>query len=377
MTNKTDQISAMNTENGPSRLGDGPDKTTLNALLNDNNFGLDNEEVADDKSQEYQTCLAAFIRGDSKECLEKMHEFNFLKPEILIANEQIYALFQGACDTVKSFNTLGSSLQAIVKITFRGDITQLRSHISGKSRALQIAISNRYYRCCAKVLQMDSPENEVKTEYLESKIKSNISYHSSQSLTEDPDAILELQQLVETYIFYVKVALMHKEASKSLYEELIETIPNLSHNFSQITSNGKSVENCVLDHLEMKQRKSKQPTRKSNLVRGLSTGAQEKRAPSISPAEITNSTSAVTTIIEPASTEDQRGLYVSTGWLRICYRFIDKYKFSRQNIVIALVLLLLSARKIKGFSKLPDYITKTIKAAFPHIQNALKLLTSV
>ncbi|AQZ13428.1 PEX15 (YOL044W) [Zygosaccharomyces parabailii] len=368
----------MTTVNGTSRLGDGPDKTTLNQLLNDNKFGLDNVEVADNKKQEYQNCLAAFIRGDSKECLEKMHEFNFLKPEILIANEQIYALFQGACDTIKSFSTLGSSLQAIVKMTFSGDITQLRSHISGKSSALQIAISNRYYRCCAKVLQMDSPGNEVETEYLESKIKNNISYHSSQSLAEDPDAILELQQLVETYIFYVKVALMHKEASRSLYEELIETIPNLSHNFSQITSNGKSIENCVLGHLELKQRKSKLPARKPNLIHGLATGAKEKRAPPIEPSEIKNSTSAITTIIKPASTEGQRGqLHVSTGWLHVCYRFINKYKFSRQNIVIALLLLLLSARKIKGFSKLSEYVTKTIKAAFPHIQNALKLLTSV
>lgn len=370
----------MATVNGVDGAAHDPGRATLDKLLKDDKFGLEDVQVEDTKNHEersYQACLGAFIRGEAKECLEKMYELDLLKLETLNRNEQVYALFQGACDAIKNFDTLGTTLHGVTREVFTGTTTQLRNHLLGKTRPFEIAILNRYYRCCAKVLQLDSPVSQVKIDFLEAKMRDEIDRHSCEPWVEDTDSAVELQQLVETYIFHVQIALLHRPASAALYQELSEAAPGLSKSLSLISTNGKTVEQHVLDRLETKQRKSKKPNRRVISAPTHSTTTPENAL--LSPESGDNATTTSNNpIVNPTARQHQnRQLQSTPVWMRICQRFINKFKSSRQTMLIALVLLLLSARKIKGLSRLPEYVRMATRNALPYIQNVLKLLSSI
>ncbi|GAV48822.1 hypothetical protein ZYGR_0N02270 [Zygosaccharomyces rouxii] len=370
----------MATANGMNGISHPPVATTLDELLKDDKFGFEESPVSNrnyNEGQLYQLCLASFIRGDSKDCLEKMYEFGFLESQILAENDQVYALFQGACDAIKNFNSLGTNLQKVIRATFTGDTNHLENHIAGKPRSFEIAILNRYYRCCAKVLQMDSAVNGPQISYLETKVRNDIDKHSSVPLFQDPESIVELEQLAETYIFHILVGLMHKQVSSYLYKRLCESASGLSDNLNNIIGNGKTVEQRILERLESKERKSKKSRSitSSSRPHGDTTTTEKKLPSPESPKQVQQFQEHDQQQGQGQGQEQQ--LQAAPKWLHICYRYINRFKFSRQTLVIALLLLLLSARKIRGISRIPNYIAQTTRAAAPHLRNLLRLLSSI
>lgn len=336
----------MATVNGMNGISHPPTATTLDDLLKDDKFGVEESPVSNrnyDDRHLYQLCLSSFIRGDSKDCLEKMHEFGFLVPQILAENDQMYALFQGACDAIINFNNLGSSLQKVVRTMFTGDTNHLQNHIKDKPRSFEIAILNRYYRCCAKVLQMDSPENGPKIGYLEAKVRNDINKHSSVPLFQDPESVVELEQLAETYIFHIQVGLMHKPVSSYLYQRLCESASGLSSNLDKIFGNGKTVEQRILERLESKQRKSKKSRSiTTSQPHGDITTTEKPLPVPESPKQSKQVQQQKQQQRQGQGQEDQ--LQATPRWFHICHRYISRFEFSRQTLVIALLLLLLSAK---------------------------------
>lgn len=362
----------MATANEMNGIPHPPETTTLNDLLKDDKFGVEESTMSNEEynqGQLYQQCLSSFIRGDPKDCLEKMYEFGFLVPQVLIESNQAYALFQGACDAIKNFNNLGTSLQKVVRTTFTGDTNRLKNHFNGKPRSVEIAILNRYYRCCAKVLQMDSIPNGSKISYLETELRNDIDRHSNEPLFQDSESIIELQQLAETYIFHIQIGLMHKPISPYLYHGLCESVSGLSENLNKSIGNDKTIEQRILQRLESKQRKSKKPTNITNSSPPHpDTATIEKHSlPPKSP--------------EQDHQEHQQGqrqqLQATPKWLNICYRYISKFEVSRQTLLIALLLFFLSARKIKGISRIPHYIVQSARSTMPYLRNLLRVLSSI
>ncbi|GCE97581.1 hypothetical protein ZYGM_003921 [Zygosaccharomyces mellis] len=370
-------MTTVNKTNNKSHL---PIVTTLDNLLKDDKFGVGEPSIVNKgygKGQIYQQCLSSFIRSDPKNCLEKMYEFNLLVPQILAKDDQVYALFQSACDAIISFNNLGTSLQKVVRTIFTGDTNHLQSHIDGKPSSFEIALLNRYYRCCAKVLQMDSPANEPKISYLETRVRNDIDKHSSGPLFQDPESITEMQQLTETYIFYIQVGLMHKPVSSYLYQKLCESASGLSENLNKNIGNGKTIEQRILEQLDSKQRKSKKSRSilSSSQQRGNMAAVEEHLSTSEPPKQ--NLQNEPQEQRQHQEQEQEQQLQRTPKWFHICYKYINRFELSHRTLVIILLLLLLSVRKIRGISRVPNYIIQGTRAAMPHLQNLLRLLSSI
>lgn len=337
--------------------------TTLEELLNDDSFGITSSSAANsdnDESREYNECLTTFVRGEVQECLQKMYEYGYLTQESLEHNNDLFNLFQGACDDMKSFTNLDPGIKEVIRNNFTGDIRQLNDHMSNISLAPRIFMSNKYYKCCVKVIKMDVPENETKAQYLETRVKNSINRLSYEVEGKDDDEVSELQQLVETYIFCIQISLLRKSKSPNLYKRLCESSPQLTHHFQKASGNG-TVEKHILDRLEAKHPRVKKPQRRHS-----------------------NSSAAIAISSPTAPTEktlprmvQKHALQAIPQWKLMWQRYFSKIHFTRQTLLVLLLLLLISIKNVKKINKIPRQILMASKSIIPHLTSVLKLLSSI
>lgn len=343
--------------------GTATQSTTLEELLNDDSFGITSSSTANsdnDENREYNECLTTFVRGDVEGCLQKMHEYGYLTQESLEHNNDLFNLFQGACDDIKSFTTLDPRIKEIIRGHFTGDKTQLNDHMSNLPLPAKISMLNKYYKCCAKAIMMDVPENETKAQYLETQVRNSINRLSHQIESTNEDEVSELQQLVETYIFCIQITLLRKSKSPNLYKRLCESSPQLTDHFHKVSGSG-TAEKYMLDRLETKQPRGKKPQRHHS-----------------------NSSAAIPISSPPAPTEkipprmiQKHALQAIPQWQLIWQRYFSKIHFTRQTLLVLLLLLLISMKNIKKINKIPRLIFTASKSIIPHLTNVLKLLSSI
>ena len=202
--------------------------SSLRDLLSDDLFNDDDESTKsrnDQRSEVFQECLNLFIKREIKDCLEKMAEAGFIDLAVFKSNPMILDLFVSACAIVPSFIGLGLTLQGDILNIFTLDDPQcieIREIILNDLNKLLVI--NKFFRCCIKVIQfnvIDQAEQEEKTLELESIISNFIFIYTTKMRTTMD--VFGLQELIEIFIFQVKVKLQHKKPSPNLYWTLCKT----------------------------------------------------------------------------------------------------------------------------------------------------------
>lgn len=193
--------------------------SSLRDLLNDdlfNNHGKSAKSENDERNEVFQECLNLFIKGEIKDCLERMYEAGFIHLGIFKSNPMILDLFVSACDLVSNFNELGLTLKGEVLNTFTLDhprCIEIQEIILKDLNKLLII--NKLFRCCIKAIQSGGTEYMERERTIldvESEIRNFIlAYTTKMRTTVD---VFGLQELIEIFIFQVQVKLEHKKLSQ-------------------------------------------------------------------------------------------------------------------------------------------------------------------
>ncbi|QLQ81666.1 hypothetical protein HG537_0F04270 [Torulaspora globosa] len=338
---------------GPDILPDGIQSAdaTLEDLLNDESLGYSSNlnPLENEEQRHFQDCLAVFIRGDCEESIQKMYEYGFLTQASLQTSYKYFNLFLEACYSIRSFQNLGFRLQEVVQQTFTGDCQIVKYHLKEAPKSSQASMWNKYYNCCVKAALINQSRGQEDFINLENDARKVIS-----KLVQEPTYSIELQKLVDTYIFGIQIEVLQKTRSTALYKQLCYHVPNLGSRLSSLRSvhKGKTVEEDILSRLESKPVKiKKQPRQHSKSV----------------------------TIAKPPlkKTNETKTVQVIPKWRSLWPKFFSKIHLSRQNLLLVLLIFLASLQSIKKLSKIPRFFANFLRKLAPQLKNLLRLLSTI
>ena len=237
--------------------------SSLRDLLNDDLFNDQDELVKSreiERSELFQDCLNLFIKREIKDCLEKMFRAGFVNLTVFKSSPMILDLFVSACDIAPNFIELGLTLKGEILNTFTlNDPRCIEIQQIILKDFNKLLVINKFFRCCIKVIQLnDSRQEEREGKILElESIISNFIFLYTTKMRTTIDAF-GLQELIEIFIFQVKVKLEHKKLSTHLYRALCKSSPNLSLILKSLHSpKGISIEDAILDSIANKMQKDK------------------------------------------------------------------------------------------------------------------------
>ncbi|CAI4052727.1 hypothetical protein SUVZ_15G1100 [Saccharomyces uvarum] len=368
--------------------------SSLRDLLNDDLFNSHSESTKsknDERNEVFQECLNLFIKGEIKDCLEKMSEVGFIDLSIFKSNPMILDLFVSACDLVPNFNDLCLTLKGEVLNTFTLDdprCIEIQEIILKDLNKLLII--NKLFRCCIKAIQSNETEymeHERNILDVESQIRNFIlAYTTKMRTTVD---VFGLQELIEIFIFQVQVKLEHKKLSKNLYWALCKTLPNLSSTLKGLHSfKNESIEDAILNSIDTKIQKNM--TKSKAKSKGMKQKIHHFQEP------LLHDDAKVRSKVDSASRrhnfidigevnnngtitrKPQHDITILVGsfWTALKNHFTKKM-MSKNGLLLGGLLLLLCVKRYKSLMAVFRHVPTAFRSVFPYIVQLLKLLASI
>lgn len=365
--------------------------SSLRDLLNDDLFNDDEVSTKsrnDQRNEIFQECLNLFIKREIKDCLEKMAEAGFIDLAIFKSNPMILDLFVSACAIVPSFIGLGLTLQDDILNIFTLDDPQcieIREIILNDLSKLLVI--NKFFRCCIKVIQFninDQAKQEEKALELESIISNFIFIYTTKMRTTID--VFGLRELIEIFIFEVKVKLQHKKPSTSLYWMLCKTLPNLSSTLKGLyLSKDVSIEGAILNSIDNKMQKDK--TKSKGKQRGMKRKIHHFQEPLLHGGEEqvkfedpfnqhTSTDDKVRSTGTPRETKNDITVLASSLWTTLKHHFTGNM-LNKNGLLFAGLLLLLCVKKYKSLMAIFKHVPAAFHTVYPQITGLLKLLASI
>lgn len=368
--------------------------SSLRDLLNDdlfNNHGKSTKSENDERNEVFQECLNLFIKGEIKDCLERMYEAGFIHLGIFKSNPMILDLFVSACDLVSNFNELGLTLKGEVLNTFTLDhprCIEIQEIILKDLNKLLII--NKLFRCCIKAIQSGGTEYMERERTIldvESEIRNFIlAYTTKMRTTVD---VFGLQELIEIFIFQVQVKLEHKKLSPNLYWALCKTLPNLSATLKGLhLLKNESIEDAILNSIDTKIQKNltKSKTKSKGMkqkihhfqepllhddakVRLKADNAYRKRN-SIDIGKVDHNETI------PRKPQHDITILVGSFWTALKNHF-TKRMLNKNGLLLGGLLFLLCVKRYKSLMAIFRHVPTAFRSVFPHIVQLLKLLASI
>lgn len=368
--------------------------SSLRDLLDDDLFNSHSESTKsknDERNEVFQECLNLFIKGEVKDCLEKMSEAGFIDLGIFKSNPMILDLFVSACDLVPNFNDLGLTLKGKVLNTFTLDdprCIEIQEIILKDLNKLLII--NKLFRCCIKAIQSNEPEymeHERNILDVESQIRNFIlTYTTKMRTTVD---VFGLQELIEIFIFQVQGKLEHKKISTNLYWALCKTLPNLSPTLKGLHSfKNESIEDAILNSIDTKIQKNMAKSKAK--PKGMKQKIHHFQEPLLhDDAKVrpkVDNTSGKRNAIDivkvdnngtiPRRPQHDITILVGSFWTALKNHFTKKM-LNKNGLLLGGLLLLLCVKRYKSLMAIFRHVPTAFRSVFPHIVQLLKLLASI
>ncbi|AJT75800.1 CDN_1a_G0048340.mRNA.1.CDS.1 [Saccharomyces cerevisiae] len=367
--------------------------SSLRDLLNDDLFIESDEStksVNDQRSEVFQECVNLFIKRDIKDCLEKMSEVGFIDITVFKSNPMILDLFVSACDIMPSFTKLGLTLQGEILNIFTLDTPQCietRKIILGDLSKLLVI--NKFFRCCIKVIQVnltDHTEQEEKTLELESIMSDFIFVYITKMRTTID--VVGLQELIEIFIFQVKVKLHHKKPSPNMYWALCKTLPKLSPTLKGLyLSKDVSIEDAILNSIDNKIQKDK--AKSKGKQRGVKQKIHHFHEPmlhnsseeQVKVEDAFNQRTSTDSRLQSTGTAPRKknnDITVLAGsfWAVLKHHF-TRSVLNKNGLLLTGLLLLLCLKKYKSLMAIFKHVPAAFHTVYPQIVGLLKLLASI
>ncbi|CAI4051018.1 hypothetical protein SKDZ_15G1130 [Saccharomyces kudriavzevii ZP591] len=367
--------------------------SSLRDLLNDDLFNNRDESAKsrnDERNEIFQECLNLFIKREIKSCLEKMSEAGFIDLTVFKSNSMILDLFISACDIVPNFNELGLTLKAEVLNIFTLDdprCIEIQEIILKDLNKLLVI--NKFFRSCVKVIQFNEAEHVKREENildLESIIINFIFLYTTRMRTTVD--VFGLQELIEIFIFQVKVKLERKKLSTSLYWTLCKTLPNLSSTLNGVySSKDVSIESAILHSIGNRIQNDKAK------CKGRSKGVKPKihhfqepllhndseEQPKIE--NVLKKRNSIDDIVDrggtiPHEPKNDIGVLAGSFWTALKHHF-TKNLLNKNGLLLGCLLLLLCLKKYKPLMAIFKHVPTAFRSVSPHIVSLLKLLASI
>ncbi|EDV10567.1 44 kDa phosphorylated integral peroxisomal membrane protein [Saccharomyces cerevisiae RM11-1a] len=301
-----------------------------------------------------------------------MFVVRFIDITVFKSNPMILDLFVSACDIMPSFTKLGLTLQGEILNIFTLDTPQCietRKIIFGDLSKLLVI--NKFFRCCIKVIQFnltDHTEQEEKTLELESIMSDFIFVYITKMRTTID--VVGLQELIEIFIFQVKVKLHHKKPS-----------PNMA--FTYLKMFPRSILNSIDNKIQKDKAKSKGKQRgvKQKIHHFHEPMLHNSSEEQVKVEDAFNQRTSTDSRLQSTGTAPRKknnDITVLAGsfWAVLKHHF-TRSVLNKNGLLLTGLLLLLCLKKYKSLMAIFKHVPAAFHTVYPQIVGLLKLLASI
>ncbi|CDO95680.1 unnamed protein product [Kluyveromyces dobzhanskii CBS 2104] len=330
------------------------DTKRLEQLLDDERFRLNLQPVDTEKSHE-QECLDLYVKGDLKDCLERMYEHGLLNGDKLQTSLKSWQLMMDCLGQMNCVTVIGTSLDKCLKTWFTSE-SSLQQLIKTKPLSEKLTITYQFFHASLQFWRRNVKQHYEHIDELSISCKELILQTSRRCHT--ATEVQNLSRILELLIFDVQIGTLQKKASLTMYTRFCQLDDQLETKFKSILiepTQSLDIDTYFRQRIQPKATaKPKLKSKPKNKSQNRPTKPKPKSQPALQPAADTNSQATNTAIAPTGQTLSIPNLRHLTRyiprWLPVWARSVHWSPQLLASIIIFIVSIVLPiARRSKTF----------------------------
>lgn len=227
-------------------------------MFEDDDARLQGTNTTIKDTDEYNECLQLYLKGQFKQCLERIVDLLCSLEIDLRVTSNWQRLFIDSCDGVDKFDQLGISVQKKLEIVYGYD--QWEKFITDYDLSkYDLSTIIKYLKNCVKYVELkNQTKDKIIVETFRQLVESVIDI-VSQKINDDVP-IDEIYGLILFFIqgVHMKLLQRHKKDGIQLYQEICKQWPQIHGQFQKTSVLGPTYESLIQNNFNPKPKKKKQ-----------------------------------------------------------------------------------------------------------------------